>query len=475
MFNKYLVLVFSIFVICEAVEAEEAVVFESASGQTTAAFAGEFFVPENRGEPDSRKIPIRYIRFPSISKKPGAPIVYLSGGPGGSGIQTAKYRRFSLFMEMTKHADVIALDQRGTGKSNDISQCQSNVVVPLNEAITDEAYFALQKTALGQCLRKWKKQGVDVYGYTTVESARDLEDLRVHLGAKKISLWGISYGSHLALAAMKYIGNSIDKVMIATVEGLDQTIKMPARTDAYFDRLQEAINSDSKLKEQLPDIKSLVRSVHSKLDSQPLRLNVRSGEDEVEVLLVKRDLQQMLAATISDPDGALRMLRLYLAIEQDYTAPLAEVMQKFGDVTAPISFRAMPVAMDLASGQSKARYAEIMSQAKTSLLGSFLNSSIHLTGAIPGLDLGEDFRSAPVSDVPTLVLRGSLDGRIYPLSQLEATSGLTNRQVVDVINAGHNLFMTSPEVAQIMNEFMRGEALTKTTINVDLPWSEVSE
>ncbi len=470
MFNKYLVLVFSIFVICEAVEAEEAIVFESASGKTTAAFAGEFYVPENRGEPDSRKIPIRYIRFPSTSKKPGAPIVYLSGGPGGSGIQTAKYRRFSLFMEMTKHADVIALDQRGTGKSNDIPHCQSNVVVPLTEAITDEAYFELQRLALEQCLGKWKKQGVDIHGYTTVESARDLEDLRIHLGAKKISLWGISYGSHLALAALKYIGDSIDRVMIATVEGLDQTIKMPARTDAYFDRLQEAINSDSKLKEQLPDIKSLVRRVHSQLDSQPLRLNVRSGEDEVEVLLVKRDLQQMLAATISDPDGALRMLRLYLAVEQGYTAPLAEVMQRFGDVTAPISFRAMPVAMDLASGQSEARYAEIMSQAKTSLLGSFLNSSIHLTGAIPGLDLGEDFRSAPVSDIPTLVLRGSLDGRIYPLSQLEATSGLKNRQVVDVINAGHNLFMTSPEVAQTMNEFMRGEALTKTTINVDLPW-----
>ena len=45
--------------------------------------------------------------------------------------------------------------------------------------------------------------GVSPSGYTTVQSADDLEDLRRALGARKIDLWGISYGTHLAMAAMR--------------------------------------------------------------------------------------------------------------------------------------------------------------------------------------------------------------------------------------------------------------------------------
>lgn len=472
MFSKIvrIILPLGVFIILSTASAEEAIIFETPTGEQTDAFEGVLFVPENRSAKNSRKIPIRYIRFPSTSDQPGSPIIYLSGGPGGSGIRTAKHRRYSLFMEMRKHADVIALDQRGTGKSNDTPHCESSIRVPLDRVLENSEFFDFKKRALLECLLFWEQKGIDIYGYTTPESAHDLDDLRKHLGAEKVSLWGISYGSHLALAALKSMSSRLDKVIIASVEGLDQTVKMPVRTDAYFDRLQRAIDRDVDLKKQLPDVKALIRRVLTKLDAQPMILEVPSGENSIKVLLAKRDVQHMLAATISDPAGALRMLQLCIAIEQGITEPVVEVLKMFGEINAPIGYRAMPVAMDLASGQSKQRYAEIMDQAKTSLLGSFLNSSIHLTGVIPGIDLGDDFRTPPNSDVPTLVLRGNLDGRIYPQSQLEATSGLKNRKVIDVINAGHNLFMTSPKVAEVMHQFMQGVDLDKDSIVVDLPW-----
>ena len=48
------------------------------------------------------------------------------------------------------------------------------------------------------CAAHWKEQGVDLAAYTTNESADDLEALRHALGAATISLWSISYGTHLA-------------------------------------------------------------------------------------------------------------------------------------------------------------------------------------------------------------------------------------------------------------------------------------
>ena len=99
---------------------ETAIVFESEAGDTVDAFEGSLTVPENHSVPDSRDITLKYVRFPATGNASGAPIVYLSGGPGGSGIQTAKHRRFPLFMVMREFGDVIALDQRGTGASNDL-------------------------------------------------------------------------------------------------------------------------------------------------------------------------------------------------------------------------------------------------------------------------------------------------------------------------------------------------------------------
>ena len=88
---------------------------------------------------------------------------------------------------------------------------------------------------------------------------------------------------------------------------------------------------------------------------------------------------------------------------------------------------------------------------------------------MPDLVLDADFRTGPDSAVPALVLSGTLDGRTYPESQKEAVAGLSNVQIVSVKNAGHNLFMTSPQVTETIKTFMRGEALGVDEIIVPLP------
>ena len=85
------------------------------------------------------------------------------------------------------------------------------------------------------------------------------------------------------------------------------------------------------------------------------------------------------------------------------------------------------------------------------------------------IDLGDDFRAKPESSIPTLVLTGSLDGRTYPESQREATSGLTNATHITVQGAGHNLFMASPEVEEVMSSFLSGQPVTRSTIEVSVP------
>lgn len=450
---------------------EISIAFESQSGEVVEAYRGTFEVPENRSVPDSRMLTLHYLRFPATGPHSGPPIVYLAGGPGGSGIWFAGSWRFPLFMALREFGDVIALDQRGTGASDDTPPCTSSEHAVDSSEITDESFVELQKTALKECIAYWQDQGIDLGGYNTQENAADLDALRRHLGAEKLSLWGISYGSHLALAAIKQMNDHIDRVIIASAEGLDQTIKLPTRTDEYFGRLQEAIYSQSSEGAASPDIKAVMRRVHARLEESPLELEIPQEDGEtVKVVFQRRDMQRFAAAMIADPNRfAADLVHIYVALEKGQTEPLVGFLRRWDKPNAAISFKLMPVMMDIASGVSSARRALIDQQAKSSLLGQFLNDTLYLADVAPSYDLGDAFRENPVSDVPVLLISGTLDGRTYIDSQREAVSKLENRQLVTVINGGHNLFMVSPEVSDIIRKFMRGEQVHGREIIVPPP------
>ncbi|MEN1786337.1 MAG: hypothetical protein AAGF77_14550, partial [Bacteroidota bacterium] len=97
--------------------------FISKKGDTINSELGTFYVLEDRNKKSLDSIKLNFVRFKSTNPNPGSPIVYLAGGPGGSGIGTAKGRRFELFMKLREVADVIAFDQRGTGMSNQLPNC----------------------------------------------------------------------------------------------------------------------------------------------------------------------------------------------------------------------------------------------------------------------------------------------------------------------------------------------------------------
>ncbi|NHK27032.1 alpha/beta hydrolase [Parvularcula flava] len=452
---------------------EEQITFEASDGSAVDAFRGTMTVPENRADPDSRMIELAYVRFPATGAwdgEGGDPIIYLAGGPGGSGIGTAEGRRFSLFMAMRAYGDVIAFDQRGTGASNDMPECTSSVEIGYAEVLSDAAVADRYREAAEECALFWQGQGIDLAGYTTRESVKDIDDLRQALGADQVTLWGISYGSHLALAALKDIEEGVGKVVLASVEGLDQTVKLPARTDAYFGRLQQAINSDPAAAAAFPDIAALMRRVHARLDSEPLELTLTIRGEEQAVVFQRMHMQQIASAMIADPENAAQLIGIYFMLDQGDTGPLMQLLSYFmaGEGTA-LSFRPMSLAMDIASGISAERLALVEEQAETSLLRDYLNFPMPQLNGMLGLDLGDEFRTDPVSDVPVLVLTGTLDGRTYPEGQREATAGLSNAVHIEVTNAGHNLFMASPEVTARIEAFMAGEEVSTDPILVPLP------
>lgn len=457
---------------------ETAFRFTAGNGESTDAFRGFFLVPENRQRAGSRLLKLHYVRFPAKTAQPGAPIVYLSGGPGGSGIHTAKGPRFPLFTGLTAQADVIALDQRGAGLSADVKPCQSSVVVPTNQRIDEPQFAALYQQAAAECQQRWQQQGVDLLGYTTVQNALDLDALRQHLGADKVTLWGISYGTHLALAASKLFPERLDKLVLASVEGLDQTVKMPAQTQLYLTRLQQRIALDPALQARFPDIAALMQQVLTQLDKTPLLLSLKQADGSSRDFLFQRlHLQLLTSMSLADPNQRIgRLLQLYQGLQAQPEAMkpvLAEILGTGlldGYVAGPIELQPMSLLMDVASGITAPRLQQYQQQQPSALLGGMLNFPMpQLNGTVPGLDLGDAFRQEAVHAIPTLVLSGTLDGRTYLAEQQQAVAGLTARQQVTVQYGGHNLLESSPEVLAVIQQFIHSGKVSQQQIELPLP------
>lgn len=457
---------------------ETAIRFTAGNGDSIAAFSGFFLVPENRQRANSRLLKLHYVRFPAQTKEPGSPVVYLAGGPGGSGIHTAKGPRYPLFTGLSQHADVIALDQRGTGLSADMPPCRSAVVVSPDQPI-DEAKFAAQhRQAALECSKFWQQQGADVLGYTTVQNALDLDALRQHLGAEKLTLWGISYGTHLALAASKLIPERLDKLILASVEGLDQTVKLPSETHLYLQRLQQLINLNPKLKQSWPDINRMMQQVLAQLEQKPVTLRLKQADGTNRTFLFQRlHLQLLTSMSLADPNQRMgQLLQLYQGLQTEQPETIAALTELIGSglldgyVAGPIELRLMPLMTDLASGISAKRQQLFQQQQNDALLGGMLNFPMpQLNGSIPELDLGDSFREESTQAIPTLVLSGTLDGRTYLAEQQQAVAGLSARQQVTVLYGGHNLLESSPQVLTLMQQFLNTGKVSQQQLELAVP------
>ena len=220
--------------------------------KTIDAEEGRLRVPLRHGDPNSDSIGIHFVRFASTSDKPGPPIVYLAGGPGGSGSYSASGDRWKLFQTLREVGDVIALDQRGTYYSDPYTLCPDSWDYPLDQPTDLALRTESAREFLEECYAYWS-DSLDIKAFNSRESAEDLDDLREALGAERINLWGISYGTHLGLAYIRQHPDRVERALLAGVEGPDHSYKLPANLDRILLRVDSAMKEDEKLHKIVPD------------------------------------------------------------------------------------------------------------------------------------------------------------------------------------------------------------------------------
>ena len=439
--------------------------FETEQHGTVAAEVAFLEVPRRRDDPGGPHMRLRVVRLPTTGGDDEAsPVVYLAGGPGGSGVGTARGPRWPVFERVQREADVLLLDQRGTGLSEPPPPCPHIQRFDDDRPLNREVALAALRYTAARCITYWREVGVDLAAYTTAESAADLEDLRRALGVPQISLWGMSYGTHLALASLRLYGPSVDRVVLMGVEGPDDTLKLPLAADALLEDLALIARDQG-----FEDLTGMTRRVLTRLRQEPAQgrsfmhrgrevtMGAYDAQLAIAAALGRRSTQQILPLALRDAERGDHNLLATLVLS---------VREQLGE------FRAMPMAMDLASGYSPHRRALAKAQAEDSLFDDALNFPFPMLGdGLDLTDLGEAFRAPFQSDLPTLFISGTLDGRTPPANAQALLPGFSDATHLLVRGASHDdeLWLGDPKVAAHVASFLARRPVVDVDLEVPPP------
>jgi pimeloyl-ACP methyl ester carboxylesterase len=412
-------------------------------------------VPESRHDLRARILDLPVLRFRSDARRPGPPLIYLAGGPGASAIEQATGAWQPMFQRLSETADVIVLQQRGTTLFGSPMPCGTRIDyrmdVPLAVASLTERCVA----RCHDCAAHWRAGGADVSGYNVAESADDVHALCEALSAERVSLFGVSYGTRLALETVRRHAERIDRVILAAVQGPDHTYRLPGQVQRSLEEVARVYRAHPDVSDVLPDLIEFVEGRLGELAERPVRARAVDPVtgSAVTVTMGDVDLRSLLASMSGSRERIARFPSIAAAFRRGDFSPLARRSMSVRRQPIP---SVMPFLVNCASGVSDARAARIQDEAPRTLAGNLLNVPYpEVCRTIGARDLGPSFRALVRADLPALFISGTLDGRTPPENAEEVRLGFSHSSHLVVEGAGHaDHCMFNNDTIRLMVDFL---------------------
>ncbi|GGS10385.1 transporter [Streptomyces nojiriensis] len=445
------------------------------------ARCGTLTVPENRARPGGRTIKLGVAIVPAAAAHPKPdPILWLSGGPGDDAVGAAER---AVDGGLNRDRDVILMSQRGTYSADPALMCRNidefnarAVGLVYDAPSTERAHVGATKA----CRKKLAGTGADLGAYNDIESADDYADLRTTLGLDKWNVFGISYGTHLALAYMRLHPEGIRAV------GLDGILP-PSRASAAatwnsaregLDGLFKACAEQPACNRRYPNLSATFDRLVRELEAKPVTTTVTLPDSPKPVKVVLDGgalLNWMVSATHVAPGVPRSLDELAHGNPQRIAEQWAASRfgpQAIGRVShglaygvfcsAWVPYETVTQAVRAAHEAFPGFPASVLAQAPQL---PFLRSDCeawHIPAA-PG-----SIRDVTRSDIPTLVLSGGFDSQTGADNGPYVARTLRRATVVTIPYAPHVVFAASKCARTITSSFFDTPTAPDTACLKDL-------
>lgn len=470
-------------------------VLDLGDGRHLFAERGFLFVPENRNKPGSKLVAVHFMRFDGTAEVPGTPVFMLAGGPGGSwfpGLRAGTEGvghpadgdlavTLAMLEDLRSVGEVVIIDQRGAGHSLPKMDCPNHQrLAPLDRPLSAETLASSYREFARTCKQAWVDQGRDPDGYTALELADDVDDLRRVLGYGKISLFGGSFGSEWGFVTLRRHPEIIERVLFRGIEGIAHTFDMPTGILNSVRAILAVAEQDADLAPHVPEggFLAAIGALIDKLGRAPATVRVQdpyTGET-VDVVVGADELRRVWRRYVGRigtqdwPASLLPMLNGDLHEAAERTARYKSAYNP-----APAGNReAMFISIDCGLQPTVKRRETLVSDPALALLGNINAAYLALCEEWAPPNAVEALPAAAPSDIPALFVHGTWDLSTPLMNALEIMPDFPNGHLVIVENGTHgvlrDLYRERPDVIRpLVRRFLRGEPVDGPPDRIILP------
>ena len=283
-------------------------------------------VPRDRADPSAGTIQLRVARELDAPLFARIPLLALSGGPGQPGVAFGPLWQAVLDGVQSRYA-IVLVDVRGTGRSG-LLRCPELQ----RQGLTDVTVRA--PGTVEACARRL---GPARDAYATTETVEDLDAVRAALGAPKMALLGVSYGTYYALRYARAHPDRVDRLILDSVVpqenvGLDLPATWPALRG-----LLTALCGGSRCRAITPDPVADLASTLGRLRAGPLTAPIFDGRGRSRVARIAdpRALYDVLLGAALDDRLRAALPAALAAASRGDAVPLVRAAQRSRSLVAP--------------------------------------------------------------------------------------------------------------------------------------------
>jgi pimeloyl-ACP methyl ester carboxylesterase len=217
-------------------------------GQLAGLECATLAVPLNYADPGGRKISLALSMAPATApadRQQGVLLVN-PGGPGEPGRSLASEVASELSPQVAASYDIVGFDPRGVGGSVPALSCDPSFFdevrpnyIPATAA-AEQVLIGRAKAYAAGCEQRF---GWLLPYMTTVDMARDMDQIRQAFGVSKINYYGFSYGTYLGQVygtlfpdrvRRMVLDSTVDPTGAWYTDNIDQDYAFQGRLDAFF-------------------------------------------------------------------------------------------------------------------------------------------------------------------------------------------------------------------------------------------------
>lgn len=233
------------------------------------------------------ELPVVVLRH-SLWRNSKSPMLHIAGGPGGAAYLDSEVMEYWIqnFIDQSWGVDFVLYDQRGAGQSKPAFQCENTKAQRLQDlqrpltSSEDSQHFSEQMQRCYDQLTQQNNTVKYLQSIGTDFSVTDIIDLHDSLMAEQWVLMGVSYGTRLALETARqypgYVKSMIlDSAYPPQFDGFESMVENGFKA---VDRLLASCHVSEFCDEQFPMLSDQLYQALITLNKQPLSLNVPQGQ-----------------------------------------------------------------------------------------------------------------------------------------------------------------------------------------------------